>query len=429
MLERRNAVSSPPTRNVAAASLDVSTAPAGEASGGWPLVWALSLAQLVAWGSIYYGFSLFVVPMEAELGWSRISLNGALSLGLLMSGLFAYPVGSWIDRNGGRALMTIGSLTGAGLLVVWSQVESPMVFYAVWIGLGLSMAATLYEPAFAVLTRSFPHSYRTKITALTLVGGFASTVFIPLTQIFIDQLGWRHALIALALCNLVICVPIHALLLRDRQGSGGHPALPKEREREIAADALRRALRHPVFWALAVCFTAYYSTFSALTFHIIPLLTGRRFENSTIIAAIATIGPAQVAGRVVLLALGRRLTTRWVGRIVVLAFPLSVLFLIALPSSVPALFAFAVLYGGANGIMTILRGTAVPDLLWREGYGAINGALAFPSNVAKAVAPFAAALIWRAAGDYDAVLWTIVGGSMIAAAGFWFAAAVGRRPA
>jgi MFS family permease len=421
-------VSSPLTRN-AAASLDASTALAGEANGGWPLVWALSLAQLVAWGSIYYGFSLFIVPMEAELGWSRISLNGALSLGLLMSGLFAYPVGSWIDRNGGRALMTIGSLTGAGLLVMWSQVENPAVFYAVWIGLGLSMAATLYEPAFAVLTRSFPHSYRTKITALTLVGGFASTVFIPLTQIFIDQLGWRHALIALALCNLVICVPIHALLLRDRRGSGGHLALPKEHEREIAADALRRALRHPAFWALAVCFTAYYSTFSALTFHIIPLLTERSFANSTIIAAIATIGPAQVAGRVVLLALGRRLTTRAVGRAVVLAFPLSVLLLIALPSSIPALFAFAVLYGGANGIMTILRGTAVPDLLWREGYGAINGALAFPSNVAKAVAPFAAALIWRAAGDYDAVLWTIVGGSMIAAAGFWFAAAVGRRPA
>jgi predicted MFS family arabinose efflux permease len=425
LLRRRTTVSWPLTRN-GAAPLDTGTAPSGEASGGWPLVWTLSLAQLVSWGSIYYGFSLFVVPMEVELGWSRISLNGALSLGLLMSGLFAYPVGSWIDRQGGRMLMTVGSLTGAGLLVVWSQVESPTVFYAIWLGLGLAMAATLYEPVFAVLTRSFPHSYRTKITALTLVGGFASTVFIPLTQIFIDQLGWRHALIALGICNLVICVPIHACLLRDRHGTYGHPAAPDGREREVAADALRRALRHPAFWGLAVCFTAYYSTFSALTFHIIPLLTERGFASPMIIAAIATIGPAQVAGRVLLLALGRRLTTRPVGCIVTLAFPLSVLILIALPSSVPALFAFAVLYGGANGIMTILRGTAVPDLLWREGYGGINGALALPSNVAKAVAPFAAALVWRAAGDYDAVLWAVVGGSMIAAAGFWFAAAVSR---
>ena len=414
-------------RNNAAASLDAGTALSGEVKGGWLLVWALSLAQLVAWGSIYYGFSLFVVPMEAELGWSRTALNGALSLGLLMSGLFAYPVGSWIDRRGGRALMTFGSLIGAGLLLVWSQVESLAIFYAIWIGLGLSMAATLYEPVFAVLTRSFSQTYRTKITALTLVGGFASTVFIPLTQVFIDQLGWRHALIALALCNAAICVPIHAFLLRDRHGTDGSPAAPSDRERQAAANALRRALRHPAFWGLAVSFTAYYSTFSALTFHIIPLLTERKFASETIIAAIAAIGPAQVAGRVALLALGRRVSTRVAGRIVVLAFPLSVLLLIAFPLSIPALFAFAMLYGGANGIMTILRGTAVPDLLWREGYGAINGALAFPSNVAKAAAPFAAALIWRAAGDYDAVLWAVVGGSLIAAVGFWFAASASSR--
>jgi hypothetical protein len=207
-------VSWPLTRNGATASLDAGTALAGEASGGWPLVWALSLAQLVSWGSIYYGFSLFVVPMEAELGWSRISLNGALSLGLLMSGLFAYPVGSWIDRQGGRILMTVGSLAGAGLLVVWSQVENPTVFYAIWLGLGLAMAATLYEPVFAVLTRSFPHSYRTKITALTLVGGFASTVFIPLTQIFIDQSATsssacRSTPACCAIATVLTAIPLH----------------------------------------------------------------------------------------------------------------------------------------------------------------------------------------------------------------------------
>src|SRR5437763_6925016 len=101
---------------------------------GWPLVWALSLAQLVSWGSIYYGFSLFVVPMEAELGWSRTWLNGALSLGLLMSGLFALPVGRWIDRHGGRLLMALGSLAGAALLFAWSRIESLAAFYVIWLG-------------------------------------------------------------------------------------------------------------------------------------------------------------------------------------------------------------------------------------------------------------------------------------------------------
>ncbi len=187
---------------------------------GWPLVWALAAAQLVSWGSIYYSFSLFVVPMESELGWSRAALNGALSLGLFISGLVAYPIGARIDRHGGRAVMALGSLVGAVLFAAWSRVDSLALFYAIWLGLGLALAATLYEPVFAVVTRAFPGDYRTRITALTLVGGFASTVFIPLTQLFIDQLGWRGALVALGVCNALIALPVHALLLRDGARAG-----------------------------------------------------------------------------------------------------------------------------------------------------------------------------------------------------------------
>ena len=390
---------------------------------GWPLVWALAAAQLVSWGSIYYSFSLFVVPMESELGWSRAALNGALSLGLFISGLVAYPIGARIDRHGGRAVMALGSLVGAVLFAAWSRVDSLALFYAIWLGLGLALAATLYEPVFAVVTRAFPGDYRTRITALTLVGGFASTVFIPLTQLFIDQLGWRGALVALGVCNALIALPVHALLLRDGARGRASNAASRAETQRIGDAALQRALRHPAFWALAICFTAYYATFSAMTFHIIPLLAERRVPTAIIVAAIATIGPAQVAGRIALLALGRRFSTPLAGRIAFLGLPCSALPLLALPTSIIGLFAFAAIYGAANGIITIIRGTAVPDLLWREGYGAINGALTLPANVARAAAPFGAALVWSAAGSYDAVLWSILLGGVIAAIGFWLAAA------
>ena len=390
---------------------------------GWPLVWGLAGAQLVSWGSIYYGFSLFVVPMEAELSWSRAAINGALSLGLLVSSLLAYPLGARIDRKGGRAVMTLGSLSGALLLAAWSRVDSIALFYALWLGLGFALAATLYEPVFAVITRTFPQTYRTRITALTLVGGFASTVFIPLTQLFIAEFDWRGALVALGLCNLVIALPVHALMLRDGEREPAATAAP------IDDDVLRRALRHPVFWALAICFTAYYATFSALTFHVIPLLTERAVPTTTIVAAIAVIGPAQVAGRVVLLAFAKRASAALAGRLAFLAFPCSVLLLLAFPASLVALFAFMVVYGIANGIITIVRGTAVPELLWREGYGAINGALTLPAGLARAAAPFGAALIWAAAGDYDAVLWTALGGGAVSGLSFWYAAAQSGRAA
>jgi predicted MFS family arabinose efflux permease len=391
---------------------------------GWPLVWALAAAQLVSWGSIYYSFSLFVVPMESELGWSRASLNGALSLGLLVSRLVAYPIGARIDRHGGRAVMALGSLAAAVLFVAWSRADTLAAFYAIWLGLGLALAATLYEPVFAVVTRAFPEDYRTRITALTLVGGFASTVFIPLTQLFIAELGWRDALVALAACNALVAFPVHALLLRDGVRRGASDAAARAETQQSGDAALRRALHHPAFWALAVCFTGYYATFSAMTFHIIPLLAERHVPTAVIVAAIATIGPAQVAGRVVLLALGRRFSTALAGRIAFLGLPCSVLLLLLVPGSTSALFAFAAIYGAANGIVTIIRGTAVPDLLWREGYGAINGALTLPANVARAAAPFGAALIWSAAGSYQAVLWSILLGGILAAAAFSQAAAL-----
>jgi MFS family permease len=389
---------------------------------GWSFVAALAVAQLVSWGSLYYSFSLFIVPMESELGWSREWLNGALSLGLFVSGLAAYPVGALIDRGRARVVMASGSLLGAALLIAWSRVASAGAFYALWLGLGIALAATLYEPVFAVLTRRFPETYRTRITALTLLGGFASTVFIPLTQLFIATLGWRHALVALALCNLVLALPAHAVLL-------GESRRVDKRSDDAAARALdraamRRALRHPVFWSLALCFTAYYANFTALTFHLIPLLNDRAMPMDLIVAAMATIGPAQVLGRIGLFALGSRVSAALAGRIAFIAFPVSALLLILLPGTT-GIFAFAVLYGAANGVITIVRGTAVPELLGREAYGAINGALSLPANVARAAAPFGAALLWQASGGYGAVLWAVVAGGIVAAVGFWYAATKG----
>ncbi|WP_300301746.1 MFS transporter [Ferrovibrio sp.] len=396
-----------------------------KAGHGWPLVGALSFAQLVSWGSIYYAFSLFVVPMEADLGWSRTALNGALSLGLLTAGLVAYPVGKLIDARGGRLLMSAGSLLAALLFVAWAYVQHVAVFYAIWFGLGICMALTLYEPVFVVLTRLFPENYRFRITMLTLVGGFASTAFIPLTAWWIEALGWRDALFVLAACNLLYCLPVHLLMLRDKAGGASTDTAVAE----TGDSPMRRALRHPVFWGLVVCFTFYYATFSALTFHFIPMFDERGFTLALAVGVIAVIGPAQVAGRIILLLFGRRLSAATTGRIIVLMFPLSVILLILFPGSVTALFAFAAIYGCANGIMTIVRGTAVPDLLWREGYGAISGALTLPANIAKALAPSIAAFVWAAFGNYGPVLWVILVGALISAAGFWLAAAKSKTPA
>ena len=384
---------------------------------GMLATWALAAAQLVSWGSIYYAFSLFVVPMEHAMGWSRTSTNAALSVGLLVSGLAAYPVGTWIDHGHGRRVMVWGSVLAAAMLALWSQAHSLATLFVVWVGLGVAMAATLYDPVFAIITRDFPGSFRTKITLITLVAGFASTVFIPLTQGLVDGFGWRGALLALAAANLVFCLPLHFFAIgRDapRENATDHKAALKVAN----AKATQRALRTPTFWALAVCFTTYYATFAALTFHLVPLMTERQVPPALILITMAAIGPAQVLARVLWFTVGRNVRPSIVGIVITIAFPASVAILMCAGTSPTLLILFAIIYGGANGMMTILRGTIVQDVMWTEGYGAVSGLLSMPSNIAKGIAPISAAAIWAIRGNYLLVEWTVLLVSLASAAAF-----------
>jgi MFS family permease len=386
----------------------------------WVMVWTLAVAQVISWGSLYYAFSLFVVPMQESLGWSRSLLNGALSLGLLAAGAVAFPVGAWIDRRGGRAVMTLGSLLGGLFLLAWAQVETPWAFYLIWALIGASLAGVLYEPAFAVLTATFGPDARRAITAMTLVGGFASTVFMPLTQLLIASVGWRQALVILGGLNLAVCLPLHALFVPARPTARKAPPVTHEAAAPTTPE-LQTILRGRVFWGLAVWFTAANATASGFVFQFVPLLATWGVDMAAILTSVALIGPMQVAGRIVLMGFSARLETREIGTAVVILLPASVLALLSLPHAPIWLGLAAALYGAGNGVMTIARGTAVADLIGRTHYGAINGALTLPTMVAKALAPVVTAVIWSATGDPSFMLWTLLGSALIGAVGFVFA--------
>ena len=106
----------------------------------------MAISQLIGWGTVYVPFPLMVAPMEAELGWSRVLLNGAYTAGLLASGLAAVPAGRWLDRHGPRAMMNIGMLAAALLLVALSLVQHPAAYVAVWVLLGVVQAMCLWTP-------------------------------------------------------------------------------------------------------------------------------------------------------------------------------------------------------------------------------------------------------------------------------------------
>jgi MFS family permease len=386
------------------------------------LVAGLGVAQIVSWGTLYYAFPLIAVGMEMDLKLSKPELYGAATFGLSVGSLAAYPVGTWIDRGRGRTVLTTGSALAGLLLIAWSRVANLAVFYAIFAGMGVAQAMTLYEPAFAVVARQATGDTRAAITALTLWGGFASTVFVPLTQMLLDRLGWRGALSALASLNFAICVPLHLVVVGAKPADArGQAAFVLGREPTGRA-AVRAALRNPVFGALVVAFTLYSGAFAALTYHLYPLLVERGFAETTVVAAIALVGPAQVAGRLVVWWLARDRPIRGIGMATVVALPASLLVLLDLPSSFASVAAFAVVYGAANGVMTIVRGLAVPEMVTKEAYGELNGILAMPSAVARATAPVAAAALWSVAASYDAVLRAALAAAIVSAVSFWAAA-------
>ena len=382
----------------------------------------LGFGQIVSWGTLFYSFPLIAVPMSHDLGVSKVEAYGAASLGLISGGLAAIPVGRLIDLGYGRAVMTAGAVFAASMLWAWSRITTSDALLLLFVGIGIAQATCLYEPAFAVLARRFGPDARDAITRLTLWGGFASTVFVPITQGLLIQCGWRQTLVILALVQLVAAAGSNALAIA--------PDAPLPR-RAPAPDsnwssAARRMFASPVFWILAVVFTLYFGAFSALTLHLYPLLTERGIAPQTIVLVIALIGPAQVLGRVMLWKLASTLPIRPVGIFTLASLCAGLVLLYVAGASVPALVAFGLIYGAANGVITIVRGLVVPEMLSTRDYGSINGLLAAPSLVAKALAPLTAAWIWSAGDGYAAVLQVVLACSLLGLLGFAAAAVLSR---
>ncbi|QVQ28255.1 MFS transporter [Achromobacter deleyi] len=407
-----------------ASTVAAAAAPAEKAHG---LITALGIGQICSWGSLYYSFPLIAEAMGQELGWSKPDLYGAATLGLVLAALAAYPVGVAVDRGYGRWVMGLSSLLAGALLMLWSQVTSLAAFYVLVAGIGALQAATLYEPAFAVVARRVgPSHSRAGITALTLWGGFASTVFIPLVQWLLSDWGWREALMVLAAVNTIICTGAYLLFIqpgRDAKLVGtANPVEQRTRNRLAVQEALRR----PVFWALLLSLTAYAAMFSAFTFHMYPLLRERGIDTAAVVQAIALIGPAQVAGRIVISLFAARASMRTVGTAVVSVFPMAFGALAYLHADFFVVATICVVYGGANGIFTIVRGMVVPEMLSRDAYGAINGLLTVPMTFARAAAPVGAAALWTIGSSYDGVLVAILVVAVLLAASFWLAAWLSR---
>jgi MFS family permease len=371
--------------------------PAGsKARAGWrarltdPMVTAvlaLGITQITAWGTSYYCLGVLAGPISQDTGWSRGFVFLGFTVALLVMGIVSSAVGRAIDRHGGRAVMTLGTvLVSAGLFAL-AHVHGQAAYLAVWGFLGLGMRLCLYDAAFAALVQITPSRGRMAISYLTLFGAFASSVFWVVGHALNEQVGWRQTLILFAVINLAVCLPLHWLGLARRDpaesAAGSTGAAP------VSTDGpyLEGRARTVAIVLFAVIMSLNGFVFGVISVQLVPLLEAAGLATAAAVWVASMKGVAQFGGRVVEILFARNLRAITVGRIAVGILPPSLLLLLIGTGSLPLVVAFTLLMGGSQGVITIVRGAVPLVLFGAKGYGAVLGVIATPVLIVNAASP------------------------------------------
>ncbi|HZP77353.1 MAG TPA: MFS transporter [Pseudolabrys sp.] len=380
--------------------------------GPWRAIPVLGVTQVLAWGSIFYTPVLIVPLIAAERGWSISFTMGGFSVGLLVSGLAAPVVGRSIDRYGGHVLMTLGSLIGALGLAAVVVAGNRVTYTLAWMVLGVAMAASLYDAAFASLGRIFGAAARRPITALTLIGGFASTVGWPTTHLLIEHVGWRGTYLIYAAVLALVAAPLHAFALPRTRAELVVPGGTGGETRASAPSKILPASGLP-FALVASAFAIYAFVPSGLSAHLLAIFGRAGIDAGTVVVIGALFGPAQVGARLLEFIFARNLHPLWTARLALSLLLCGFAMLALLGFSAPVAAVFALMFGGANGLITITRGAVPLALFGASGYGRIVGRLAKPFLLMQSVAPLVMAFVVERVSDPAAL--TLAAGCALAA--------------
>lgn len=375
----------------------------------------LAVAETLVWAAFYYSFPAFLPAWEANLGWGRAEISGAFTAALVVTGLLAPQMGTLVDRGYSRQMFLGAAAAGVVLLVALSQVTTLWQFWAVWLALGVVNAACLYESCFAIITVITGSNARRAITQVTLWAGFAGTISFPSAYALGDAFGWRNAILIFAMVIFCVALPLAWLGLRWL-----------ETWREPVPDNVpgtsggRAVLRNPVFWLIGLGFTTIGVVHGMIISHIRPILDDRAVATALAVLIASLFGPMQVLGRIVMIAIERRITPIGMALMCFLGIAAGLLILVFARIEPLLALVFVVPYGAAYGIASIVRPVLTADLLGRANFGTIAGMLALPYMLGFAIGPTLAALIWGLSG-YDLVIWlaialTVAGCGMIVAA-------------
>ena len=407
---------------------------------GWRMVWALSATTTVSYGVLLYAVSVLLTPMRHDLHASLGALSGAVSLSIAVAGLIAPFVGAWLDRHGARALMTAGSLVAAASVVGWSQARSLPELYLAFAGIGVASAALFYDSGFAVINTWFDRDRHSALLTLTVVAGFASTVFLPTTQALVDGFGWRDALLVLAALCAATALP-HVLLLRRHPADHGYsldgsdadalPSSPATHQGgqwlQLRDPDVRSSLAAPTVRWLTVSTVAVTAGVTMIIVYLVTYLRTRGYSPAAAAIGAGAIGVMSVSGRVVFTRLVRRLRLARVAAAMLVGQMVGIAMLAWLPKPW-GLIVFVLSFGSAFGVMTIARPALLGHYVAPRVFARVSGVQAMLTDVGRIAAPVTAGALIAWTGGFGAMRVAVTVCSVIAAVALLRADAHDRVP-
>ena len=398
----------------------VPTTTTGSDRRGIAIVAALAVTETTSFGVVYYGFGTLLPATQKALGYSKVQLSGAFSLALLLSGLVGLQVGRHLDRHDPRPVLTVGSVAATLGTLLWSRASSLPSYYLAWTIIGLSMGMILYEPAFVVVTQWFRGKARRQaLTAVTLLAGLASTIFVPLQEMLVDRYGWRTALQIMAVVLGVVTIPLHALVIKPA------PGFEADEDAGRAVNLTRaEAVVDRRFQFMLAANVAIAMTFSAMVAHQISFLEERHWTPAAAAVATGAIGLWQVGGRAVFAPFSSRTRSQTVTTLTYAAQFVG-LVLLLFSSARPTVAVYVALTGVSRGMFTLVRATLIAELFGTKNYGAISSVIAMATSTSQAVGPLVGGALETAWGSYGLMIAVLAG---IAGVATVLAAQIERTP-
>jgi len=384
---------------------------------GWVIVFLGFLGVFMMGATTFWAIPVFIGPMEDDTGWTRSAIFGALTTRFIVGAFFGMLLGRFADRRGGPPkLLFFGLLIDATCLAGLRFVDTSLQFIVLYGIIGGAGNTGMRLVQSTLVAKWFVLRRGTAIGFSSIGGGMSALIMVPITQVLIDELGWRDAWVVLAALLLLVLLPMVPLAVRAPEDLGLLPdngELPKPGERpRVSAATERNFTLHEAthtlrFWVLLVGIV--FGSYSLQTNTIImkPYFEEIGYTAAVAASALSIYGLFSIGARFLWGYVSGRLSGRPALILQALATALAVALMLQV-SSQAMLYVVAAFTGLMLGGFPILGQLIWPEFFGRSHIGSITGLVQFITTLVGALGPLIAGIVSDQTGSYEAALYVLI---------------------